>query len=63
METDEYQDIDITIGQQIKFIDDNSNHQWGQVLRVDTEMDMVQVVYGCIIQQLSWVHANDITSV
>ncbi|MEH2195681.1 MAG: hypothetical protein V7K98_23985 [Nostoc sp.] len=55
---DEYEEIEITIGQYIKFDDDNDGECVGQVLNVNQEMDVVQVTRGTIIITTHWITAE-----
>ncbi|WP_324980562.1 hypothetical protein [Nostoc sp.] len=61
--TEEYETIEIRIGQYIKFDDDNGSQATGQVIAVDQDIDMVHVVTGSVIITQRWITSEQITEV
>ncbi|WP_138500953.1 hypothetical protein [Nostoc sp. PA-18-2419] len=60
VEANEYEDVTVSIGQVVNYIDDYGMQSEGEILQVDTDLNMLCVVSGHIISQVSWIHADQL---
>lgn len=56
----DYEDIEITIGQTVEYTNFYGMRCKGEVLTVNQNDDLIHVLTGCIIKHTEWVHANDL---
>ncbi|QKQ76452.1 hypothetical protein [Nostoc sp. TCL240-02] len=57
---DEHETVMVRIGEIVQYIDNYGMQSEGEILSVDSDLNMLYVADGGLIATLSWIHADQL---